>query len=823
MKNLAGFIYHYNSLCLKLFPAGKKSDIDWNCIVFSESNFDFYELKDSVAAKKSYIEYYANDEYNINPLRLKETIRYKCEISASVNPEKKEKSYLHFKNESNKLLKIERDDEKSLVFQFVNYLGKSDLYYDKDTEPLLSFEVVPDKINYETDYVNLTQAIAEECSALLLEYSSPTSLSFSQDSEKQQKTALEQFIFLRQFCYSDNIESLFASIKRNPDRILIEEDELKPFGQGLPSKRFFTNPFSYSQNWNHLDNDLFLPSEIAVTHKCESLDTPANRFLKFALNTFLGNCENIINYVEESSVYYSEASEIKNHIENILQDSFFDDVQDLTVMPVNNQVLEKREGYSQIFTAFSMVDLALQLDWKGKEEIYSGESKNTALLYEYWLFFELRKIIHELSGKDKNSSHIEPYNQFINDENGLTISLQQGKPSLQSFSFEQEGVTVNLYYNRTFAPAQFNTSVYWGSYSRPFRPDYTLAIFASKYKKELDAIKAGEVSYVHFDAKYRIQDLTQFIKTNRKVNSENFEEINEEKVTDKEQEEIIQEKNDEIINTYKRGDLLKMHTYNDAIRRTVGSYVLYPGCDTNSGSTPSVYDEILPGVGAFAIRPGNEKAGHETVKIFIRQIITFKAKGSSRQFRKDYFENMIINSPTDEKSEPIEDSSNEYQMIGFIRNEYLNFLTSNHLVPVSEADFRSNPYQEIYFYFYAIKDGKVYTIHKETNKAKYLRLTNTDINDCREEHGFKFQYLLPWEAEIKSMELVSKDTLKERLDELYAENPFKPKNGFHADFYYLVKAVIKYSMFDSGIIAVNTTENDAISVYSPKIVERIDG
>lgn len=484
MKNLAGFIYHYDSLELKLFPAGKNGDIDWSSIVFSEKGFDFYALKDSESAKKSYIEYSTDDEYNINPLRLKETVRYKCEVSNSVNPDKKEKFNLHFKNESNKLLKIERDDEKSIVFQFINYLGKSELCFILDNKPLsLVFEVVPDKINYETDYVNLTQAIAEECSALLLEYSSPTALSFSQDSEEQQKTSLEQFIFLRQFCYSDNIESIFASIKRNPDRILTEEDELKPFGQGLPLKRFFTNPFSYSRNWNYLGNGVFLPSEIAVTHKCESLDTPANRFLKFALNTFLEICENIITYVEEFSVCYGEAFEIKNHIDNILHDSFFDDVQDLTVMPVNNQVLEKQEGYSQIFYAFSMVDLALLLDWKGKEEVYSGESKNTALLYEYWLFFELRKIISEIEGcipvfKDEEEV-------FIKENNGLTISLCQDKKSVQHF--ETENQKIDLYYNRTFSHKNFEKSKYEGSYSRPFRPDYTIAIFPKKYSDEKEA------------------------------------------------------------------------------------------------------------------------------------------------------------------------------------------------------------------------------------------------------------------------------------------------------------------------------------------------
>jgi hypothetical protein len=35
----------------------------------------------------------------------------------------------------------------------------------------------------------------------------------------------------------------------------------------------------------------------------------------------------------------------------------------------------------------AMVDLALQLNWEGEQEAYSGESNNTALLYEYWLFF----------------------------------------------------------------------------------------------------------------------------------------------------------------------------------------------------------------------------------------------------------------------------------------------------------------------------------------------------------------------------------------------------------------------------------------------------
>lgn len=124
-----------------------------------------------------------------------------------------------------------------------------------------------------------------------------------------------------------------------------------------------------------------------------------------------------------------------------------------------------------------------------------------------------------------------------------------------------------------------------------------------------------------------------------------------------------------------------------------------------------------------------------------------------------------------------------------------------------------------HLYFYAIKSGKVYTIHKETSKAKYLRITNTDINNCKFENGYKFFHLLPWEAEIESMELVSKEKLAEKLNSLYNLS-FNPKNGFQADYYYLVKANI-VRFIDNGIQAISTNENDDISVYSPKIIERI--
>lgn len=218
--------------------------------------------------KKVFFEY-KESGLNINPLRLKETISYCCKIENYDNL-----YYPHIKNGKNKLVKLGKEQDR-IIFQFVNYLGKSVISFE-GSDKSIEFEVVPDKINYEEDYINLTEAIANECSALLHDYTSPTLLSYLQNLAKE-ANILEQFIFLRKFCNSDSLESLFASIKRNPDRLLVSEEELKPFGTEMPSNKFFTNPFSYSKGWQKTSDGTYLPTEVATVHKYESYDTPANR------------------------------------------------------------------------------------------------------------------------------------------------------------------------------------------------------------------------------------------------------------------------------------------------------------------------------------------------------------------------------------------------------------------------------------------------------------------------------------------------------------------------------------------------------------------
>lgn len=795
----------------RIYMVGTYNQIDWEntspCDLGTDYSCYFYKKKngsDAINIVKGLDDHYV--------LRLKETKRYVVRL---INSPSAGGELIHIQNENNNFLKLDRD-ENSVTFQFINYLGRSKITFGQgDTKRQCLFEVVPDKMSYEEDYIALTESLAQVCSELLLEYSGATSNLYSQ-AEGTGKIVLEQFIFLRQFCYNQNLFSLFASIKRNPDRLLNSDEELKPTGYGVLSAKFYTNPFSYSRGWQKVKRDgnksVFIPQKVSVIQKYDSLDTPANRFVKYALEKFNMVCVELIrilsstNNVKQAECLL-EAKIFHDMIDEILLDGFFDEIGKLDIMPQNNQVLQKREGYSQIFFAYSMIDLALQLDWRGKDKIYDGESKNVALLYEYWLFFELYKIVSSIEGckateqKDNNFLTVR--------DGGMTISLEEGKTSRQSFVIERLHTKINLYYNRTFSSTDFKATMYEGSYSRPFRPDYTIAVFPDMYKGrnngEDDAVKEGAVSYIHFDAKYRITELTSLIGKNTKA---------------VEDEEIIEDKTNAVINTYKRGDLLKMHTYNDAIRRTIGSYILYPGTDnlTEDKGKFRLYDEILPGVGAFAIRPGISAEGENELKRFITFFLESKKAANSRLNRMNHYMEMVLREPavsslkiinTTEKEETaLGTDKGERCVLGYIRGgkdeDYYFSLRDNNLL-VKDAEFL--------FYFYAIKGTNVYSHHQDVFKATDFCFYTNAINET---NTYKTEPVL---CKIVSNELLSKEELVERLKKQgYDTNA----DRHNADFYYVLKVKVvddHCSIMEMDVSKINAQNgNDTFSPHSPKVV-----
>ena len=796
-----------NGIEFMIYPQGEWDTIDFD-VATLEEDIDMTAYEEKEAASKTALSKLdiATSVDGQKTLRLRETVTYTCTLKDikqdGLNQICKNLVFPNEKN--NKFLKVTRDRD-AISFRFVNYLGRTHLKNSTD-ETVADFEIVPQKMNYEEDYIELTKKLAEECAEILLEYSGVTANRFGTSDTNSAETLLEQFIFLREFCYSHNLQALFGHIKRNPDRMLVKDEVLKPIGQGAPSAGFYSNPFSSGRGWK-IVNGRPMPQEVSVTRKYDSLDTVANRFVKFALKKFNLICRELCFSLDaakgksvEQNMYtecYREALKIQRITGDILRDHFFDDIRELTIMPQNNQVLEKREGYRQIFFAAAMVDLALQLNWEGEQEAYSGESKNTALLYEYWLFFELRKIISSIENCQCVQAAEKP---FINTDNGLTMSLSEGQTSCQAFLLPNLGVRVNLYYNRTFSREEFSNTKYAGSYSRPFRPDYTLEVYPSDFIRPEDAVREGVVSYIHFDAKYRITDLRSFIGSDEN-------EMTEEQI----KEEVENDKQDSVTNTYKRGDLLKMHTYNDAIRRTVGSYVLYPGDFDSKTKNYRLFEEVLPGVGAFAIKPSIQADSENALKDFISEIIEACSRKYSRLNRMLSYSNLVLGEPaistldkrTFGKYKDNKNIHNELCVIGYLRPDYYEVLNKADLLSVGKT---------FVFYYYAVKGESVYSHHEAIGKAKYIRFYKNDINDTGTYD------IEPLKGIIKSRELVS----KKQLNELLIESDCNDDKDRTADFYYVLKVEIiscnepKIICKNSDINGVNG--NDTFSPHSPKVV-----
>jgi hypothetical protein len=144
----------------------------------------------------------------------------------------------------------------------------------------------------------------------------------------------------------------------------------------------------------------------------------------------------------------------------------------------------------------------------------------------------------------------------------------------------------------------------------------------------------GEVSaedltiWLHFDAKYRVEFADeQFSRP-----------ASDDAGWAAEAEEL------ERLARSKREDLLKMHAYRDAIRRSAGAFVLYPGDEQREPFTE--YHEVLPGLGAFVLRPGPAGAtGVKHLERFMADVIDHVADRASQHERSRFWSTVIHRPP----------------------------------------------------------------------------------------------------------------------------------------------------------------------------------
>jgi len=458
----------------------------------------------------------------------------------------------------------------------------------------IKLEVQSVKTTYREDYRHMLEEITEKCTDLLLQHTSPVSQFFEANPDADAKTLYQRFAFIKSILDSVEFINSVHKVLSSPVTKWKQSESIKDIRSVRRMNNTTLRQLSSATNRIDLpeDHPLYqtiksIPSKLKVNYKTETVDTPENRFVKYALISFQSFCSSFKSKLNNNSRVKLEAELLDDKMEQYLSHSIFKEISTLTTLPLNSPVLQRKEGYREILRVWLMFDLAAKMVWHGGDDVYSGNKRDVAVLYEYWLFFKLLEIVTEVF----KIAPLATEKLIDETKDGLGLKLRQGKffPVKGVYLNETRKLNIEFSYNKTFSGN--NEYPQRGSWSRSLRPDYTLSVWPFGIPQE-QAEKEELIVHLHFDAKYKIENLqTIFGK------EDNLEE----------------EKEEQKRGVYKRADILKMHSYRDAIRRTAGAYVLYPGLVSHKKQG---FHELLPGLGAFAIRPSKLNNGIDELKNF---------------------------------------------------------------------------------------------------------------------------------------------------------------------------------------------------------------
>ncbi len=482
------------------------------------------------------------------------------------------------------------------------------------------------KLDYRTEYRGMLRRLSDEIAGLVADARSSAKASFRSTFEDRADAGWLQIQLelLRETLDSADFSAALQRILSFPhERLSTVSDSVstdRPI-RWTPSgvRRLVTgNPRREVPATHPLRPQLGLESiaeRVLVSRKSRDLDTIENRFVKFALSefrAFLTHAQGVFDSNPGWGASAALSRRLAATVEDWLGRSLFREVGGMRFAPLGSPVLQRKAGYREVLRWWLRFRTAAELSWEGGEQLFHAGQRDVASLYEYWLFFELlgwfcqkcrggdRPAVEELiEGLEEGSPNLR-----------LRKRIQLG-PFVGMFAGQSRRLNARFAYNRRFEVTQDRHAA--GSWTRRLHPDYTLTFWPEDLSEE-EAERQELLVHVHFDAKYRVEDIESLFGA-----------------------EGADDTDDEVEGHYKRQDLLKMHAYRDAIKRSQGAYVLYPG-RANAAVKLKGFHEILPGLGAFGVAPdGNGVAqGLESLEKFLDEVMAHLGNRTTAQERVSY-------------------------------------------------------------------------------------------------------------------------------------------------------------------------------------------
>jgi predicted component of viral defense system (DUF524 family) len=503
-------------------------------------------------------------------------------------------------------------------------------------------EIRPTKLDAETEYRHMLRDIEDVATEALLHGFAPATLALAPDSAARPELLYQQFALLHAKLMSPEFEDAMALILANPHRAWIEEREDQHPGRPLRPGGHLSRALARSGPRVDTHGRLSVrsvPRNVERRRTESTLDSIPNRFVLYALGRWRSVAQRLTDALgplggEPGPIRRGRdaAAEMLTRMDRYLGHPLFREVAPLRAFPMANQVLLKHAGYRDLLRTFALGEigsrLALDLD---VDDVFAASQRNAAALYEYWTFLQLADAVGAVCGNRKSVEVLQPA------KDGLSIGFRQGAASGLKWRIERAGreFDVALFFNRTFLVS--TSYALEASWTRAMRPDCSLHIQPRSRTPKL--ADPGDLDvWLHFDAKYRVEHPREQFDAS----------------TDLGDNAAAEAESIERLSRSRREDLLKMHAYRDAIRRTAGAYVLFPG---NEKVLPyREFQELLPGLGAFVLRPANSptESGRTTIEKFLSDVVDHAADRATQHERDRFWRATVRHTPESASSDAIE-------------------------------------------------------------------------------------------------------------------------------------------------------------------------
>lgn len=487
-----------------------------------------------------------------------------------------------------------------------------------------TLSVRPRKLDEEHEYRQMLNDIADVATEAILQGFAPAAAALTPDTKVRPELLYQQFAFLHARLMGHGDRDLALILHRPHTAWRDDEEHRSP---GAPLRGGTRNIRALSRPGPRVPTPdghavPHLPVRIATVRSEETLDTEPNRFVLFALQRWRQLAQRVLDLLSAQAVRsgpvsrgVDAAEEVIELLDRTMHAPMFREVGRLRSFPSGNQVLQKRAGYRELLRTFALTETGarLSLEWD-LEDVFGASQRNIATLYEYWVFLALARVVGTVCGDDLSARALQT------STDGMSLGFVRGKASALRWKIAVHGrdLSVELFFNREFLVSALPDS----SWSRAMRPDCSVRIEPEGIN---ELVSGDELSvWVHFDAKYRVEFAEgQFSKPS----IDDGEAAAEAEVTER-------------LARSKREDLLKMHAYRDAIRRSAGAYVLYPG---DQHHDPFVeHHEVLPGLGAFVLRPSADGTrGTEQLGAFLKDVLGHVADRASQHERSRFWGTVI--------------------------------------------------------------------------------------------------------------------------------------------------------------------------------------